>query len=248
MLDEEKLKDRVSANEGWSKFSGWVVVAGLLIEIGLAAAFREHKYWVENWAPVLADVLVALGVYGEIHFSGKVSKAEEALRQISDQNVANANERAAAAQRDTERLRVQFGWRRLSSKAIKLLSDSLRESHQSLREYRHRQVSITYFGSDPESSNFAHELGSQFLEDGWTVRYVSALYTGRIVFGLLVPHLAYSDNTMVNIARAALSSARIEFKEDEFPMAVMSNPEPGSIVGNNAVRIYVGPKPMPEPF
>jgi hypothetical protein len=114
MTEEKNLKDRVSVDERRSKVCGWVVVAGLVIEVCLAVAFQEHKDWIENWGPAIADILVALGVYGEIHFSGKVSAADEELRREADEKVSEANEhaaeateRAAALEREAAHARVE---------------------------------------------------------------------------------------------------------------------------------------------
>jgi hypothetical protein len=74
---ESQLESGIAFNEQLSKFSGWAVLAGLGIEIALASAYHAHASFVENWGPVFATALIALGVFGEIHFAGKVSKSEE---------------------------------------------------------------------------------------------------------------------------------------------------------------------------
>ena len=106
-MTESSLKERASIGERWSKRCGFAVVAGLVIEVCLAIAYREHKTWIENWAPVIGDILVALGVYGEIHFAGIVKKAEDELRRISEEKVAAANERAANAELELGKLQTE---------------------------------------------------------------------------------------------------------------------------------------------
>jgi len=227
------------SNEQYAELGAYGVFAGLLVEVVLSLIFRTHKSPWEEWGPLGADILIAGGVWIEIHFGRKAS--EESAERVSA-----ANERAAAAELATEKLRAQYAWRRLSPEAVKLLSDSLRESWESIGEYRYRQLMITYFGGDPETSSFAHEIGSIFTQSSWTVRFVSALYTGGIVYGLLVPTHAHSDNTMVHIARKALFNAGVEFKENNPPRPYMNTSEGGPPMPNLAVQIYVGPKPMPE--
>jgi len=104
--NDNQLQISVSVNENFSKYCGWTVVAGLLIEVCLAWKYRGHATWMENWGPIFADALIALGVFGEIYFAGRVSKSEKALRRISDEKVAEANARAAEAQLETARLRT----------------------------------------------------------------------------------------------------------------------------------------------
>ncbi len=102
---DSELNGRVVENERLSKYCGWAVFGGLAIEVVLTAVFRDHAYWFENWAPVFASALIALGVFGEIHFAGKVSRSEEEIRRRSDERVSAARALAATAQIETERLR-----------------------------------------------------------------------------------------------------------------------------------------------
>ena len=104
--NENHLTASISVNENLSKYCGWAVVAGLIVDVYLAWEYQGHSTWIENWGPVFANVLIALGVFGEIHFAGRVSKSEEELRRKSDEKVAEANARAAEAQRETAQLRA----------------------------------------------------------------------------------------------------------------------------------------------
>src|SRR4051812_9628646 len=92
-----QLKGEISANKRLSKFCGGAVIAGLVIEIILASVYRGHDSLVEHWAPVFATTLITLGVFGEIHFSGKISEAEEKLRSLSEEKISAAHAEAARA-------------------------------------------------------------------------------------------------------------------------------------------------------
>src|SRR5690242_4856664 len=94
---DSHLKDGITANKRLSKLGGGAVIAGLFIEIILASIYRGHDSLVENWGPVFAIVLIALGVFGEIHFSGKISESEEKLRRISEEKISAAHAEAARA-------------------------------------------------------------------------------------------------------------------------------------------------------
>ena len=102
---DDELERGISGNETWSKVCAWAIVAGLVIETILAAVYGGHASLIENWAPVFADSLIALGVFGEIFFSGKVSESEEKLRLRSKEKVAEANLKIAELNNDTARLR-----------------------------------------------------------------------------------------------------------------------------------------------
>ncbi len=92
------LKERISKNRGRSHKCGWMVIAGLIIEVILAIVFRKDSWWLEVWSPVFADFLVALGVFGEIHFASEASKDEDKLQRESEEKVAELNTRAKEAE------------------------------------------------------------------------------------------------------------------------------------------------------
>jgi hypothetical protein len=96
---DDQLKSAIAVNESRAEWGAWAIVVGLVLEIVLAlsVSFGFEKKWVENWGAVLADSLIALGVYAEIHFGRKASTASAELRQRADVKVAEANERASEA-------------------------------------------------------------------------------------------------------------------------------------------------------
>jgi hypothetical protein len=101
---DDQLRSEIEANESRGEWGAWAVVAGLVIEIVLAAAKSlgyEHP-GVENWGSVAADCLIALGVYSEIHFARRASRGNVELRRRSDERVAEANARAAEANKVAE--------------------------------------------------------------------------------------------------------------------------------------------------
>lgn len=95
---EEKLRDDIERNESRAHWAAWVIVVALIIEVVLALVFPAGRTAIENWAPVVADIMIALGIYGEIRFSGKASRAQKALQSISDAKLADALNRAARAE------------------------------------------------------------------------------------------------------------------------------------------------------
>ncbi len=232
-------KELISANERYAELGAIAVLVGLLLEVALAFKFRTYKSYLEEWGPLVADALIALGVYIEIHFGRKASNE-------SAERVSEANDRASAAELAAEKLKAQFAWRRLSASAITLMSETLRNSERG-------ELEITYFGSDPEATTFAHDVGLVFSQNGWTVNFVSGAYAGEVVFGLLIPMLRHADwdaarglQSATRVVQSATSKAGIEFKDEAPPQPFMSQDEPGARVTYPCAHMYVGPKPMPK--
>jgi hypothetical protein len=105
---DDQIKSEIEDNESRAEWGAWAVVAGLVIEIVLAlgVSLGMDKKGLENWGTVIADCLIVLGVYCEIHFGRKASAGNVELRRRSEDKVAEANSRAAEAQLETERLRA----------------------------------------------------------------------------------------------------------------------------------------------
>ena len=97
---DDQLRSEIAANESSAEWGAWAVVFGLILEIVLATAnsLGYGNKGVENWGAVVADSLIALGVYCEIHFGRRASHGNGELRRRSDERVAEANARAAEAQ------------------------------------------------------------------------------------------------------------------------------------------------------
>jgi hypothetical protein len=97
---DDQIRSEISLNESRAEWGAWSVVGGLVLEILFATARSlgfEIKPAVENWGGVIADCLIALGVYSEIHFGRKASSGNVELRRRSEERVAEANVNAAQA-------------------------------------------------------------------------------------------------------------------------------------------------------
>jgi len=106
---DDQLRGEISINEARAEWGAWAIVVGLVFEvvIALTVSFDIDKKWIDNWGAVIADCLIALGVYAEIHFGRKASGAARELQQRSDVKIAEADARAAEAQLETARLRAR---------------------------------------------------------------------------------------------------------------------------------------------
>lgn len=208
----------------------------------LGAIVLEAAVWISPLSPFLfrlgnfvADAAVAIGIYGEVRF-GHVAGG------ILKMRLASAVERAANAELETERLRAQFSWRRLSSEQIEKFLAVLTDKPK-------LSIRIEYVGADPESNTFAHEIGGLFKKAGWKVGYTSASYPGAVTFGLCVPLYAPPNLDACGIARMAFSAASIEYLGGNTPKWFMGAGEGDSItVGSPCAHLYVGPKLVPSPI
>lgn len=90
---DDKLRSEIDANETRGERGAWAVVVGLVLEIAIALAvsFNIDTKWFDNWGAVLADCLIAGGVYAEIHFGRRASHGNAELRRRSEEKVAAAN-------------------------------------------------------------------------------------------------------------------------------------------------------------
>lgn len=92
-----ELREAISRNETFAEWGGAAVVFGLIVEVVLTSTYRHGESIIEAWGPVFADALIALGVAAEIMFARKARARAEKLQQLSDEKIAEANERAAKA-------------------------------------------------------------------------------------------------------------------------------------------------------
>lgn len=102
------LAERIANLETNAERCAWGVVFGLAIEVVLALGI-SHSPSVDKWGAVGTDILISLGVAGEILFSRQARSASEILQRQSDEHVAEANARAAEAnaQAATAALRLE---------------------------------------------------------------------------------------------------------------------------------------------
>jgi hypothetical protein len=235
--ESNQLKGEIDRNEMRAHWGAWAVVIGLVIEAMLALRFPAGATALENWAPVVADSLVALGVYAEIHFSAKAARAQRELQSITDERLAEAIRRAAEAERETARLKSQFSWRSLSAEQFAKLVSELRKHS--------RSITIEYLGSDPDSQSFAAQLGAAFVAGRWNVVLRGGTYGGALWFGILVPPAGGEEADVTSEIMKAFENAGMGFNIAPLPQwasgVITSHRVQFPSEGKEA-RIYVGPK------
>ncbi|MEA2897900.1 MAG: hypothetical protein QOJ84_3515 [Bradyrhizobium sp.] len=95
--------EKYATRESWG---AWLIVAALVAEAYSVWQFHTpDKSSVEAIFLVIANLAIAAGVYAEIHFGRKAESIAASLQQLSDERVAQANERALTAQLELEKFR-----------------------------------------------------------------------------------------------------------------------------------------------
>jgi hypothetical protein len=191
-----QLEEVISFSECLTKFSGTVVVFGLLIEIILAIRFPEPIVFIQKWGPVLADIFVALGVIGEVFFSSKSGRLEKELRENirreSDEKISEANkiaaqaiERAASLEKElsearerTAKLEAFTAWRHILPEQRQRIISAIIPNASLI------DVLIEFQNSDAEAYSYALEIEKLFVDCG--IKKIRCFQNGYYspIFGL----------------------------------------------------------------
>lgn len=173
--NDDQLRSEIESNEAYGEWGAWSVVAGLVLEIVLAAvnSLGYGNKNVENWGGVVADCLVALGVYAEIHFGRRASHAGLELRRRSDERVAEANASAAKANLETENLRRQVGPRHIERKMFLETLALCRDPPSN--------VEILYAADNMDAHTLMLQLRGALQEAKWPIFSVRSSLTEEIL-------------------------------------------------------------------
>jgi hypothetical protein len=111
---DDALRAASAVDERRGTASALGVFAGLLLEVGLAWTHPTYDSVVGRWGSVIADALVALGVFGELLFSNRAQLRQHELDRRS-------REKVASAQLELETLRASYAPRALTRKQCEAL-------------------------------------------------------------------------------------------------------------------------------
>jgi hypothetical protein len=222
---EQELKTDFEVSAGRENLSAWAVVLALLFEAVLLWRYSSSKSPAETALFILADLVIAGGVYGEIRFGRRASAAGAELQHISDAKVA-------AASLETERLRARFAWRSLSSETVQNLASELKSKPGS--------IWVEYMSGDPESRQYAGQFVMAFRIAGWKV----GLRGGNghdLWFGIIIPKPEGPSAEATAFIDEAFTRAGFGFNIAPLPQwasSVISMPPPPE----PAARIFIGPR------
>jgi uncharacterized membrane protein len=227
--ERNALLDDAERIEAWC---AWLVLGAIVLEVVV---------WIAPLCPFLfkfgnavSDGAVAIGIYGEMRFGHVVADILKIL-------LAEAIERAANAERQTEKLRAATDWRSLSQTEHDALSLALRA------DGARASVKFSVVMNDQESLHFAQLISISFKAAGWNVGYSFESYNHEILTGTLLPEPSVSWPDEMHVVnrrvREAFIAADLRFATG-WLSAYMSTGAGEPLIAPIA-HIYVGPKPMP---
>ncbi len=211
----DKLRSDIDRNKSRSHWAAWLIIIGLAMEAAFALNFPAGRSIIENWSPVITNALIALGVYGEIHFSGKASRAQKALQSLSDERVAESESRAAEANQKTAELQIALEKERQRRLGRTITKDQF-DIFQTLRG----KVSKVYVicDRDPEALYFSGQITTALKHAGIELVMLPAR-TGDVGTGLLImlgsawPGKATEHPLVDAFLRAGLYGGVVNFNE-----------------------------------
>jgi hypothetical protein len=227
------LERSIGSCERWEWCGGVLVVLGVLAEVAIAAIHPPYDSFLEQWGSTVANSLIAIGVVTEIRFGQMAGLRQSELMRRSDERVAEANTRAANAELETQRLKAQFGGRRILPEQAKQIVETIRDKASSLN------VLIEFQSGDPEAYTYGVDFIHVFQDSGVEkIRFCGNAYISGMVFGLWLSTAPEIDG----------SSIADSFTNAGVPMKIgnvdLSKHLPRNEVPPN-LYIFVAPKLLP---
>ena len=154
----------------------------------------------------------------------------ESLRAVADaasanEEAARANERAALleneaeqARLETERLRQQMAWRRLSEDQIKKIASGLAGAAISLR--------MEQIANDPESILFASDIRHALLAAGIKISVTTTRVSGAAFVGIIIKGPKDEAIRIENAFVAAGLNVQVQHQNGDLQIMVGSKPPP----------------------
>jgi hypothetical protein len=85
------LDRSIGSCERWEWCGGFLVVAGVIAEVAIAAIHPPYDSFLEQWGSALANSLIAIGVAIEIKFGQMAGLRQDELRRRSDEKAVEAS-------------------------------------------------------------------------------------------------------------------------------------------------------------
>jgi hypothetical protein len=247
---DNKLREAVAKNESRAQWGGAAVVFGLVIEVVLAATYPHGKSIIEEWGPVVADALVALGVAAEILFAAKARSKAEALQRLSDEKVSEANARAAEANQKAQEAILELA----ELRAPRALTPEQRgRIVDKLKPFSGTEYDIAVNSIDPEVLNFVFIVELILSTAGLTELNWQGPLTAQVLTREGRPFINLSasvTNVMIGVHvnqppkhfECALALSDALMAEGIDATAKWLTPGPGSSTNANAIHIFIGRK------
>ena len=170
---ETPLKISHAKYSDWAEYSAWAIVVGLLVEIVIPLVFAPPRSWVVTTVP---NIIIALGVGFEIHFSRRARRVADDLQNMADKKVADANARAAEANEKAEQERLarvqlesRLAPRNLSSEQQDRLAKRLAQWATLPGTNTRQSVAVFPTTNSFESAALADQIAAALGAAGWDV-------------------------------------------------------------------------------
>jgi hypothetical protein len=216
-MDEIKnLKDSFERDGNWAEASAWAIVGGLALEVCLLLWFSKDRGSFETLSLVAANVIIAVGVFGEIHFGRRAAKISKRLQQISDERVALAERasaesnqkaseavaRAAEANEIAEgerlarvRLEKELAWRTLTDEQrIKFVLAT--------KQFSGQPFDIVTYQDDAEAMYFSADLVRLLRGAGWQYEKQQGFLAFSLEMGVSVETAPSKADALAPAAKA----------------------------------------------
>jgi hypothetical protein len=234
-----------------SAFNVLEFVAAIIVLVGIIAEYippfiasLHRMVWWRALTTVWPGALVAGGIALETMFSQMIRSRETRIGGILRQQAAETQERAANAERETERIKQKAAWRVIQPLEAATIVSRLQEQPGA--------VWIDYCIGDFESQYYAQQLHLLFGTVGGWKSVLRGVTPTNLRFGVIVPKPGPNSRASEALVLRAINGCGIQCDVGDPPPwgghAAMAF---GSMDANSAQiagRIFVGPKfpVMPE--
>ena len=253
-MSDAQVTVEIEAAEDRSEYGAWAVVFGLVLEIVFATAksLGYENPNVENWGAVVADSLIAFGVYAEIHFGRKASQGQREQVARANERAANFEREAAEARERTAKIEQLTAWRHITPEQQQTIVAGLRNripfdemqiSHGKKVRNPDEKILLDVIVDAPEDAEvilFTREILNMFEMANVRsikVRHNPVTVMGNPVFGLYVSSTPEQYSLVV---RKVFDEAGVPASYDEgIALFFMTGPA----ITTDQLHVYVGHKP-----
>jgi len=234
-INDRELRSRYETFSTWAERVALLILVGLAVEI--AAVFILEKPWLEAVLTISANMLIIMGVWGELSL-------EKRAKQAGDGLVAIANARAAEAQLELAKITTPR-FRRLTVEAVASIVEKI-------EQFRDTKFDVGHNPIGREQWDLAWQLEPIFPKAGW----IFIDWIGGKTFSKLNWTMTPHTYGVANVSNISIELTP-EYREKLLPAAnaladalngigiaatVEANPISGASTTPDAVHLLIGAK------
>lgn len=161
----DALKAVLSNSHDWTGYATLAILAGIILELAVLLIFAHEISLYEKIALVIANILIAAGLYVEYVYGGRGAEATAKLQRISEEKVAQLGKETAEANARTKEAELALAKfrapRRLNSEQQALFVAKLK---------RFSGTEYDLAAKDDEPLDLALDIERALKAAGWNVR------------------------------------------------------------------------------